>query len=65
MSAFAEAMRERVRAAFAAVAAARAADDVFAAALAEDELEDALRMAREHGVCTEDTDGTATGRSGS
>lgn len=53
MSAFAEAMRERVRAARAALAAARAAKDSYEAALAEDELDDALRLARAHGVETD------------
>ncbi|MFI9723056.1 hypothetical protein ACIHFE_25950 [Streptomyces sp. NPDC052396] len=62
MSAFAEAMRERVRAARSALAAARAAGDAYAAALAEDELEDALRIAAEHGV---DTDDKTEGRNGS
>ncbi|KJY43324.1 hypothetical protein VR41_03855 [Streptomyces sp. NRRL B-1568] len=58
MSAFAEAMRERVRAARAALAAARAADDVFATAVAEEELDDALRLADAHGVTTmDDEDG--------
>ncbi|GHC46575.1 hypothetical protein [Streptomyces cinnamoneus] len=57
MSAFAEAMRERVRAARAALAAARAAADSYGAAIAEDELDDALRLARAHGVTTDATDG--------
>ncbi|GAA0483111.1 hypothetical protein ACFQ2B_32155 [Streptomyces stramineus] len=50
MSVFAEAMRQRVRDARAALAAARAAGDAYEAAVAEDELEDALRLARCHGV---------------
>ncbi|MFI9202473.1 hypothetical protein [Streptomyces sp. NPDC053048] len=53
MSAFAEAMRERVRAARAALAEARTAGDAYAAAVAEDELDDALRLALAHGVTTE------------
>ncbi|GHG52383.1 hypothetical protein [Streptomyces griseocarneus] len=53
MSAFAEAMRERVRAARAALAEARAAGDSYAAAVAEDELDDALRLALAHGVVTD------------
>ncbi|MEU1308215.1 hypothetical protein ABZ419_04860 [Streptomyces cinnamoneus] len=57
MSAFAEAMRERVRAARAALAAARAAADSYGAAIAEDELDDALRLARAHGVTTDAADG--------
>ncbi|MEV5506737.1 hypothetical protein [Streptomyces orinoci] len=62
MSAFAEAMRERVRQARSDLAAARAAGDVFAAALAEDELQDALRVAAEHGV---EPDAGPEGRNGS
>ncbi|MFF4602906.1 hypothetical protein ACFY12_09175 [Streptomyces sp. NPDC001339] len=50
MGGFAEALRERVRAARAAVAAAHEAGDVYAVAVAEDEWEDALRMARNVGV---------------
>ncbi|MEU4212348.1 hypothetical protein AB0F13_20505 [Streptomyces sp. NPDC026206] len=56
MSAFAEAMRERVRAARAALAAARAAGDSYGAAIAEDELDDALRLALAHGVTTDIVD---------
>ncbi|MEK2473874.1 hypothetical protein [Streptomyces noursei] len=48
MGGFAESVRERVRAARAAVEAARAADDAYALAVAEDELDDALRIA--HGI---------------
>ncbi|MCE4945907.1 MULTISPECIES: hypothetical protein [Streptomyces] len=50
MGGFAESVRERVRAARAAVEAARAADDPAALAVAEDELDDALRIARGVGV---------------
>ncbi|MCC3770891.1 hypothetical protein [Streptomyces sp. UNOC14_S4] len=50
MSVFAEAMRQRVRDARTALAAARATADAFETALAEDELEDAVRVARAHGV---------------
>ncbi|GHF58938.1 hypothetical protein GCM10010218_45400 [Streptomyces mashuensis] len=57
MSAFAEAMRERVRAARATLAEARAAGDAYAAAVAEDELDDALRLARAHGVTTDAPEG--------
>lgn len=56
MSAFAEAMRERVRAARADLAAARAAGDVYAAAVAEGELDDALRLALAHGITTDEDD---------
>ncbi|MGD3105993.1 hypothetical protein [Streptomyces sp. YGL11-2] len=62
MGGFAESVRERVRAARAAVAAARTADDAYALAVAEDELDDALRIARSVGV---DPDGgTASGAQG-
>ncbi|MEU4100756.1 hypothetical protein AB0F16_09125 [Streptomyces tanashiensis] len=58
MSTFAEAVLERVRAARVRLEAAQAAEDAFETALAEDELEDALRLARKHGICTEEvTDG--------
>ncbi|MFI1968764.1 hypothetical protein BLA24_12025 [Streptomyces cinnamoneus] len=60
MSAFAEAMRKRVRDARAALTAALAAGDVYAAAVAEDELDDALRLAHAHGVPTRDLTGDAT-----
>ncbi|MBB4885248.1 hypothetical protein WEB32_31360 [Streptomyces netropsis] len=56
MSAFAEAMRERVRDARAALETARADGDAYATAVAADELDDALRVARAHGV---DTDASA------
>lgn len=52
MSAFAEAMRERVREAREALEAARADGDAYATAVAADELDDALRLARAHGVDT-------------
>ncbi|WP_438489244.1 hypothetical protein [Streptomyces sp. S186] len=48
MGGFAESVRERVRAARAAVEAARAADDACAPAVAEDERDDAPRIA--HGI---------------
>ncbi len=50
MSVFAEAMRQRVREARAALVAARAAADAYGTEVAEVELEDALRMAHEHGI---------------
>jgi hypothetical protein len=50
MGGFAEVMRQRVRDARAAVAEARAASDPYAMAVAVDELEDALRLARENDV---------------
>ncbi|MDX2966373.1 hypothetical protein [Streptomyces acidiscabies] len=55
---FAKALRERVRAARARVAAAVREGDAYERAVAEDELDDALRIARAHGVSVEeDTDG--------
>ena len=53
VGAFAEVMRGRVRDARAAVAAARVAGDPYALAVAADELEDALRMARANGITVE------------
>ncbi|UKY48537.1 hypothetical protein [Streptomyces inhibens] len=50
MGGFAEVMRERVRVARAAAAAAREAEDAYLVSLAEDELDDALRLARSSGV---------------
>ncbi|ARF58052.1 hypothetical protein [Streptomyces gilvosporeus] len=50
MGGYAEAVRERVRVARAAVVAAREAGDGYDVAVAEDELEDALRVARNVGV---------------
>lgn len=60
-SAFADAVRRRVQEAHAALAAATEAGDAYAAAVAVDEVDDALRMAREHGIATDpapDADGT-------
>ncbi|MGW7547131.1 hypothetical protein ACWGKQ_39430 [Streptomyces sp. NPDC054770] len=45
-----EALLSRVRAARAALAAARAAEDPYAVAVAQDELDDAVRFARRHGL---------------
>ncbi|MFF7726784.1 hypothetical protein [Streptomyces sp. NPDC008001] len=50
MSEFTEAMQRRVRQAREALAAAESAGDAYECAVAEDELEDALRLARAHGV---------------
>ncbi|WP_129305279.1 hypothetical protein [Streptomyces sp. L2] len=50
MGGFADAVRERVREARAAVAAAVEAGDAYEAAVARDELDDALRVARGHGI---------------
>ncbi|MHC5905586.1 hypothetical protein ACVNF4_17045 [Streptomyces sp. S6] len=52
MSGFAEALRERVRAARERLAAALREDDAYETAVAQDELDDALRIARAHGVET-------------
>ncbi|WP_405741890.1 hypothetical protein OG885_42215 [Streptomyces sp. NBC_00028] len=49
-SVFAEALRERVRQALAALAAAREDDDAYAVAVAQDEVDDAVRVARGHGL---------------
>ena len=54
MGEFVEAARERVRAARAALAAAMEDEDAYAAAVAQDELDDALRVARWHGVYVDD-----------
>lgn len=54
MGGFVEAARIRVREARSALDAAREAGDVYAVAVAEEELEDALRVAEAHGVDTED-----------
>ncbi|NXY95460.1 hypothetical protein HYE82_13890 [Streptomyces sp. BR123] len=50
MAGFMEAALERVRVARARLAAAQADDDAFEEAQAAEELEDALRVARDHGV---------------
>ncbi|MFE7979163.1 hypothetical protein [Streptomyces shenzhenensis] len=50
MGGFTEAVRERVREARAAVAAAVEAGDAYEVAVAQDELDDALRVARGHGI---------------
>ncbi|MFF7438620.1 hypothetical protein [Streptomyces sp. NPDC008122] len=57
MSTFAEAVVERVRAARARLAAAYEDGDAYGASLAQDELEDALRLARKHGIDTGEEEG--------
>ncbi|MGW3565127.1 hypothetical protein ACWDSL_14740 [Streptomyces sp. NPDC000941] len=57
---FAEALLERVRQARAALEAALEAEDAYAVAVAQDELDDAVRVARELGVGVE-TDASETG----
>ncbi|MEU8435236.1 hypothetical protein AB0F18_20395 [Streptomyces sp. NPDC029216] len=52
MTGFAEAASERVRMARARQAAAHEAGDAFEEAQAAEELEDALRVAHDHGVVT-------------
>lgn len=47
---FAEAVRERVREARASLREALAAEDAYSVAVAQDELDDVLRLARLHGV---------------
>ncbi|MDF3143485.1 MULTISPECIES: hypothetical protein [unclassified Streptomyces] len=49
-SVFAEALLERVRHARADLEAALEAQDAYAVAVAQDELDDAVRVARRHGV---------------
>ncbi|MFC5143518.1 hypothetical protein [Streptomyces aureoversilis] len=53
MGGFIEAARGRVRRARTTLDAAKEAGDAHAVAMAEDELEDALRIAEAHGVETE------------
>lgn len=53
MAGFKEAALERVRVARARLQAAQEADDAFEEAQAAEELEDALRVARDHGVATD------------
>ncbi|WEB45178.1 hypothetical protein MOV08_41740 [Streptomyces yunnanensis] len=53
VSEFVEALLERVRKARADLVAARKADDVYAVTVALGELDDAERLAREHGFDTE------------
>ncbi|MFE0177821.1 hypothetical protein ACFWZ2_36475 [Streptomyces sp. NPDC059002] len=50
MGGFVEAVLERVRAARAALDAALEAGDAYEVAVARDELDDALRLARIHGI---------------
>lgn len=54
---FAEAVRERIREARARLEAALEAEGAFEAAMAEDELEEVLRLARKHGIRAETEDG--------
>lgn len=61
MGGFAEVMRARVRETRAALAAAREAGDAYAAAVAADELDDALRLARANGVAVDPAPEAATG----
>ncbi|RSO03425.1 hypothetical protein DMH26_11985 [Streptomyces sp. WAC 05379] len=50
MSEVADALLARVRAAHADLAAALKAEDVYAVAVAQDELDDAVRLAKRHGL---------------
>ncbi|MGA4843688.1 hypothetical protein [Streptomyces sp. G45] len=59
MGGYAEALIERVRRARAAVREARRDGDAYAVAVAEDELDDALRLARRHGLALTEDDGDA------
>jgi hypothetical protein len=47
---FVEAVRERVREARAALSVALGAEDAYEVAVAQDELDDALRVASRHGI---------------
>ncbi|WP_234544266.1 hypothetical protein AB5J52_37835 [Streptomyces sp. R39] len=51
-----EALLARVRAARSALAAALEAEDPYAVAVAQDELDDAVRFARRHGLDVEATE---------
>jgi hypothetical protein len=53
VSTVAEALLARVRAARAGLAAAVAAEDPYAVAVAQDEVDDAVRFARRHGLDVE------------
>ncbi|QKZ16380.1 hypothetical protein [Streptomyces chartreusis] len=50
MSEVADALLARVRAAHADLTAALKAEDVYAVAVAQDELDDAVRLAKRHGL---------------
>ncbi|AVZ77570.1 hypothetical protein SLUN_21025 [Streptomyces lunaelactis] len=50
MGGFVEAVLERVRDARAAVQAALEAEDAYGVAVAQEELDDALRLASDHGI---------------
>ncbi|MGW1785941.1 hypothetical protein ACWCQQ_43715 [Streptomyces sp. NPDC002143] len=50
MGGFVEAVRERVREARDRLAAALEAEDAYEVAVAQDELDDAVRVARRHGI---------------
>ncbi|MFI1358345.1 hypothetical protein ACH4TV_32980 [Streptomyces sp. NPDC020898] len=52
---FAEALLARVRAARAGLAAAVAAEDAYAVAVAQDDLDDLMRLAQWHGLDVEAT----------
>jgi hypothetical protein len=54
---FEKAALDRVRVARARLAAAQDDDDAFEEAQAVEELEDALRLARDHGVSVDEADG--------
>lgn len=65
MGGFAEAARERVQQARARLRAALDEQDEYEVDLAQDELEDALRLARKHGISTDGPAGTAADGAGS
>ncbi|MGW7365332.1 hypothetical protein ACWGI8_18285 [Streptomyces sp. NPDC054841] len=53
MAGFVQAVLERVRQAQAALEAAYADEDAFGAAVAQEELDDALRLAEQHGIAVD------------
>jgi hypothetical protein len=60
-SVFAEALLERVRQARAVLEAALESEDAYAVAVAQDELDDAVRVARRHGVGADPVEAEAEG----
>ncbi|MGN5377434.1 hypothetical protein BIV25_07435 [Streptomyces sp. MUSC 14] len=61
MGGFADAVRERVRDARAALSAALQDEDAYEVAVAQDELDDALRVALRHGIDADTGPGAGEG----
>ncbi|MEU8972821.1 hypothetical protein AB0D11_26720 [Streptomyces monashensis] len=61
MGGFADAVRERVRDARAALSVALQDEDAYEVAVAQDELDDALRVALRHGIDADADAGPAAG----